>query len=338
MSGIYHDTTLNRKVFSCEYEGRTFRFPAFLSDDRYEAEKLLCCGGFGALLIARDRRVFNQKVLIKSGLYQPHFLMTPNNQALDREVFENRRRMEFERKMLLHGQLRGVSGIPTLIDWFTDDDPLVHGPHRDPQGNVFYNDNRQLWKDSPYIVISYFNGIQLDDYCKTKRARGNPLGTIRALALYLANTLEIFHKPMDFGSVKLHFVYQDLKPGNVLCSYEGVFQLIDFGSFAAITPRDSTGTGTGTAGYTAPEIATHGKRAATPQVDIYSLGITLKVCLQICKGIDQPQVNADVNGLEIPNDWKEFLNRCTAPDPNQRFRTMLDIINNLPKYSPNARG
>ncbi|MFZ4437609.1 MAG: serine/threonine protein kinase [Syntrophales bacterium] len=323
------DHDLNRDICEFDYKGRLYRYPSQLLK-RYELDSLLCCGGFGVLLVAKDTRIFNRKVLIKTGLLPPTLFDHPRDIALEKAVDENRKRMEHEKKLLLHGHLRGVGGIPTLIDWVEDINPMVWGPHKDAQGAVFYRKEPELWQTTTYLILSYFDGVELGAMCTRDKFKNNKLGACRYLGLYIANTLKAFHEKRPYGDNTLHFVYQDLKLENILCSYDGVYQLIDFGSFSVVTPRGPSNTGIGTEGYMAPEVKKIGLQAVTPQLDVYSLGIVLKLCLQICEG-KKPDFSAGVSQLDISDDWKNFLQTCTATDPVQRFRDMSALIYGMPK-------
>jgi serine/threonine protein kinase len=301
--------------------------------ERFEPTELLACGGFGVLLVARDRRVFQRRVLVKAGLLEPHLLSVPNNAALPRALDESRRRVEHERKMLLHGQFRGASGIPLLIDWFDDVDPLVRGPHRDVDGRTFTNDDPALWRAAPYLVLSYIDGMELDEHCRTSRVTTKPLGACRALGFYLANTLDVFHRKEPFGPVELQFVYQDLKPANILVSRsEGTYCLIDLGSFAVVGPSGPSNAGVSTPGYAAPELQRLDLRSACrPRLDVYSLGVVLKECLQRAFGSPQPVPNIPAKQLQIPTPWQAFLDRCTAEDTEQRYQIMPEVAAALAK-------
>jgi serine/threonine protein kinase len=220
-----------------------------------------------------------------------------------------------------------VSGIPLLIDWLDDANPHVRGPHRTPDGRSFSNDDSSLWRSTPYLVLSYFDGMELDEYCQSKRFNSNRLGACRTLGFYLSNTLEVFHRLEDFGSVKLRFIYQDLKPGNILVSRsEGLFCLIDFGSFAVVSPTGPSNTGVSTPGYAAPELGRLTARdACQPRLDVYSLGVVLKECLQLAAGVAQPRLDLPAAQLGVPQPWQAFLDRCTAANPDQRFQSMTDV-------------
>jgi serine/threonine protein kinase len=328
----YFDDKINRDVRMFTHRQRQYRFPAVLAN-RFEIVRLLNCGGFGILLVAKDRRIFDRNVLIKAGLIRPHVLSVPRNVALSKELDDLGQRMEHERKMLLQGQLRGVSGIPILIDWFDDVSPMVRGPHRDPNGNEFFNEDPRLWQSVRYLAVSYFDGIELGDFCASPRFSAKPLASCRYLGFYLTNTLGAFHRNEQFGNASLQFFYQDLKPSNILVSREGFYSLIDFGSFAVVSPKKVI-PGTQTDGYAAPELKTLDLRSAcTPRLDIYSLGIVLKECLQIAAGKKPLKVNPPASELGLPDAWREVLDRCTHCDPQARFQTMQEVndaLRNLP--------
>ncbi len=319
------DETLQRPVRAFPYQNRELRFPAILGG-RFEVMSLLACGGFGALLVARDNRIFCHKVLVKTGILAPHLFEVPNNLALPRELETQRERMEHERKMLLHAQRRGVSGVPILIDWLEDVSPQVRGPHRDRQGQEFFHLDQRLWGCVPCLVMSYVDGVELNEYCRWPRFRDHCLAACRHLGLYLAGTLEVFHRPEPFGEVELQFVYQDLKPANIMATSEGIYCLIDFGSFATITPRGASMQGTHTEGYAAPELQTLDPGAACkPRLDVYSLGVVLKECLQLATASGKPKLNPPAVDLKVPDDWTAFLDRCTEPDPEKRFQAMGEV-------------
>ena len=243
----YSDEVIRRDVRVFTYRQRQYRFPAVLAN-RFEIVRLLNCGGFGVLLVAKDCRIFGRYVLIKAGLVRPHMLSVPRNVALSKELEDLRERMDHERRMLLQGQRRGVSDIPILIDWFDDVSPMVRGPHSDPNGNEFFNEDPRLWQSVPYLAVSYFDGVELNEFCASPRFSAKPLASCRYLGFYLTNTLGPFHRAETFGNVSLQFIYQDLKPANILVSHEGVYCLIDFGSFAVVTPQKVVMAGTQTDG------------------------------------------------------------------------------------------
>lgn len=322
------NSVLNRNIWQCTYEGRNYCYPTEIGN-RYQPRRILAVGGFGVLIEAQDKRIFDRKVLIKANVLPSHLFQYANNRAVPTELEKGEKRMEHERKMLLHGQLRGVADIPTLIDWVDDINPMIYGPHQTPDGTTFTIDDPNLWQRTRYLIINFVDGQQLDVHAsQNKTFKEKPLASLWYLTKYLVNTLHEFHKPQSFGSVNLHFIYQNLKPGNLLVGRDNNFYLIDFGSFAVITPNGAQNL-TKIDGYFPPEVNRLGLKAITPQFDIYSLVILFKESLLRVGGQKQPDLNADISLLAIPDEWKTFIHRCTDQDLDKRFKTMNEVNQQL---------
>ncbi|MBF0502854.1 MAG: hypothetical protein HQM09_22155 [Candidatus Riflebacteria bacterium] len=331
----YFDQKMKRDICEEEFDGRVFRFPAVFAN-RYEASGILAAGGFGALLIARDKKIFDRKVLVKLPLLDEHLFLHQRNTALNNAVSEAQARTEFEKKMLLHGHLRGISGIPTLIDWIEDVWPQVYGPHKDSNGVEFFVTDSGLYEKMTFLVMSFIDGAELDthlqDFIPIKK---KPAETLKFIAVTLAKTLQAFHQKEPFGSHTLHFIYQDLKPANILGIKYGGYFLVDFGSFAVVfddlTPQN---TGIGTDGYKAPE-ADSGEQFINPQLDVFSLGKTLLECWDALNNINHiPSGKRDqLKDLpqKLPSSWKVFLDRCIETDVAKRWKDMDAVIPELNK-------
>lgn len=329
MAGTFreeHDPVIARDVRIFTHDERDFRYPALLAD-RYEPVGVMAGGGFGILLNALDRRVFNRHVLVKAALVGAHELARPRNAALPAALRDAWDRMDHERKMLLHGRLRGVGGIPHLIDWFDDINPMVRGPHTDPDGQPFANDDPSLWRSTRYLVLGYIDGVQLDVHCRSDRFRRAWLAETKVLGMYLAGTLQPFHVARDYGGVQIHFVYQDLKPANIMVTrVTGQYHLIDFGGFAVVDPGGAHLTDAHTEGYSAPERSYLTRsESCHPRVDVYSLGVVLSQAIQWGSGSDAAPIETPVDALPVTAEWKGFLQRCLSPAPDARFQSMPQV-------------
>lgn len=332
MARIYFDEHLERKIWKDDYRGQTYRLPALFAD-RYTPERILAKGGFGVLIVARDRHVFERQVLIKKSVLADHLFMQQRNNAVSRAIDKNRNLSILERKMLLHGQLREILSIPVLVDWFEELDPMIYGPHHDQEEIKFFITDDTLYSGSNYLVLNFFDGIPLDDYCTGSHFTRNLVGSIRHLGLYLATILQKFHKEQTFGPGNpVHFIYQDLKPDNILCSPFGTFQLIDFGSFAAISSQGKFNVGVHTMPYAAPESLPAGGGQISPRSDIYSLGMLLRILLQTA-------CNVPIKNDETFENWtldanlRSFIIKATNQNPDRRFQNMGEVIPALNKIS-----
>lgn len=118
---------------------------------------------------------------------------------------------------------------------------------------------------------------------------------------------------------QLGIVHRDIKPENVMISSEGKIKLIDF-DVSRIQKADQQKDTQiiGTVGYAAPE--QFGIAASDERTDIFALGILLNVMLT---GV-HPSRNIYQGKLA------KVIQKCTAIDPHQRYRNVLELKNSLP--------
>lgn len=327
---IRHDPALGCEVAELRHEGLTLRVAALLAD-RYEVHGVLAAGGFGVIYQARDRRLFGKRVLVKANRYEPYLFRQENDQGVRRRVAEQRLRLDLERRLLLHGQLRRIAGVPLLLDWVIGPSPQLYGPHRGEAGASFTLEP-ELWQQEPHLVLQLLAGRTLEAACADVHFRANLLGNCKQLILQVGRVLADFHAELLHRGHRLAFVYQDLKPGNVILTPEGRFVLIDFGSFAV---RDGThlvefNLRVSTPPYRAPELdrPLSSEEAITPAADVFSLGATV---LHMLRG-GMPQDAATgagdyrLAGLELAPAWQSWLERALKPEVRQRFATMEEAI------------
>ena len=114
-----------------------------------------------------------------------------------------------------------------------------------------------------YIVMEYVSGQTLKELIYKRGA------------LHMAEAIDIM-KQVTSGVVAAHqcgIIHRDLKPQNILVTDSGIAKIADFGiaSIESVTNVTKADTIMGSLHYLAPEIARGEK--ATPQSDIYALGI-----------------------------------------------------------------
>lgn len=108
-----------------------------------------------------------------------------------------------------------------------------------------------------------------------------------------------------------NIVHRDIKPSNIMVTAAGAVKLIDFGIARIFKPDLRADTELlGTRGYAPPEqFGLFGLGQTDSRSDIYSLGVTIKNLL-----------GEDYDGKLI-----DILNRCTSPDPAQRFQSAAEL-------------
>jgi TolB-like protein len=131
---------------------------------------------------------------------------------------------------------------------------------------------------------------------------------------------------------RLGILHGDLKPSNLfLCPVAGGGTRVvvtDFGlaRLANRAPHEWTRTGQrlGTPAYMAPELFYSGE--LTFAADIYSFGITI---LEMTTGCRDPLVASRKMPAGLGPAWNAVLKKCLDPDPENRFASPLDVIENL---------
>ena len=147
--------------------------------------------------------------------------------------------------------------------------------------------------ERPFLVMEYIEGVALGPGSAGVPATG-PRVDSEALARELLDALSHIHAA--------GIVHRDVKPANVLVGPDGRARLTDFGIALAegSTGLTETGQVIGTLKYLAPEVASG--RPATPQSDLYSLGVLL----------------SEVAPGDKPPGLARLIDRLIAADPAQR--------------------
>ncbi len=174
-----------------------------------------------------------------------------------------------------------------------------------------------------YIAMEFLEGHDLQDVIQRQGAL--PLETALSITAQVAEALE--------AALKHGIVHRDIKPANIKITPEGIAKIMDFGIARAAEGTRLTRTGlfVGTPSYVAPEIWEG--QPATPQSDVYALGIMLYEMLlgrapfeattpaaTMRRHLTEPPPPLSSVRPDIPRWLAEVAERAIAKNPAQRYR------------------
>jgi serine/threonine protein kinase len=197
-----------------------------------------------------------------------------------------------------------------------------------------------------YIAMEYVDGIDLHDHVK----RNGPLDPEEARQLVLQGARALRHAHDN------NIVHRDIKPSNFLLlrqSHRQTLKLTDFGLAREVDANEfrvtRAGTTVGTIDYISPEQA-RDSSLADIRSDLYSLGSTwyhlltghapfprggLAERLVKLMNDDPPDIR-DLNPRVSDDTWA-ILSKLLAKDPDDRYQTPADLIDDLLALEGKAR-
>jgi eukaryotic-like serine/threonine-protein kinase len=191
-----------------------------------------------------------------------------------------------------------------------------------------------------FIVMELIQGLSL----RTFMMENGPLdpSVVAAVGVRVCDLLSTAHE--------LGVVHRDLKPTNVMVSYDGAVKVLDFGIAAVAeieaTRLTRTGQQIGSAPYMAPEQIQEG-HGISAQTDLYSLGCVLYEMLTGRPPFPGPgpfdlhlqHVSVTPDPVErwcpdVPRGISDLLRRLLAKDPSDRPGTAADVNRALRPFLP----
>jgi non-specific serine/threonine protein kinase len=199
----------------------------------------------------------------------------------------------------------------------------------------------------PFIAMELITGESLKDVLR----RGVMSSTqLLKVARQIAEGLDEAHRA--------GVLHRDVKPGNIMLDAGERIKILDFGLSVVTEQRRDPGEDTenymtrtvtkwntaGTIPYMAPE-QLRGDHTDT-RADIFSFGVLLYECLTgrlpfpgetaidvLHAILRQPPVPLRVLISDVSPQWEQLVQGCLTKDPEQRIRSMRDVVNGLPKES-----
>jgi serine/threonine protein kinase len=157
-----------------------------------------------------------------------------------------------------------------------------------------------------YLALEWIAGQDLETLVERagRLSKRVPLNVAASIIAHVCSALEYAHG-------RDGFVHRDVKPGNVMVSYDGTAKLIDYGGALSKFKRSKTEVGRvfGSVGYIAPELA---KGAlATEASDLYAVGAVLFFMLT---GTPPYGEGFDGNGKDVLKHRLAELHANEQPD------------------------
>ena len=188
------------------------------------------------------------------------------------------------------------------------------------------------YKGQHYIVMEYVTGKTLKQVI---RSRG-PLVNEEAVDIMkqLCSAISEAHSR--------GIIHRDIKPQNVIVKADGSIKILDFGIATAKGSMQLAQANNvmGSVHYLAPELAKG--EAASPQSDIYALGIVLYEMLagdvpfkadqavQIAlKHMREPMPDVRLINASVPQSIANVITRATAKDPNNRYGSCREMLQDI---------
>lgn len=265
---------------------------------RYRIVKELGRGGQGCVFLAHDSHVADRLVALK--------VLTGVRLPLESA------RARFERESALLGRI-DHPGICSIHDAGAEE-------------------------GCTWIAMQYLEGETLERRLEREREHPRPhdpshLAEVERLLEETARALHVAHEA--------GVLHRDIKPGNVMITPAGRPVILDFGlareSEPGANPLTLTGDVLGTPWYMAPE-----QTLGLPtdrRSDVWSLGVVLFECLTLRLPFTGPTREAIFqairsegpgwNAAVLPRDLRVVLETALAKEPGRRYRTCLDLAEDL---------
>ena len=342
-----------------------YRVLPVLADGRYEVEYILAAGGQGFTCVARDTKLSSNRVLIKVPLYGSEKLGLGPFGFKEAKEEQDYDLLDHEVPIVLELNRR-VQNVPRILGYFQEENVQLYGTHR------LLGEGGETWEIHPrddlardfFLVYEFLSAgaktraVTLEDVIEERGALAERF--VLRMALQIADVLAELHAWQDVSPTeegeedelwvveekedfeddyqdvpqpeKYFYIYQDLKPANILVTGERHFFLIDFGgvvrcnlSFDNRRPvfRIEDQTGAFTAGYAPPEFAEN-PHSLDWRFDIFGLGATMFHALS---GVSPVHLLTDpMNPRSAPDfSWPNI--RDKAPDYGPQSLVQAIVFN-----------
>jgi hypothetical protein len=241
----------------------------------------------------------------------------------------------------IHGHL---AGDPEMMARFVNEAKLTMAMSH---GNLVQVLDLGKLEQEYFIVLEYVEGKDLASVLEQGRKVGDwpPAPLALHVITEVLRGLDYAHRRTDERGRSLGIVHRDVKPANILCSYEGEVKLTDFGIAKALAARHLTQDGMilGSLRYMSPEQAKG--EEIDQRSDVFSVGAilyTLLCRIQPFSGDDfeavaRAVINArflapEAHGVRLPPQLQQILLTALAREPARRYAAAAAMLADLERY------
>ncbi len=308
--------------------------PRSLAGGRYALDRIFAdSGGMGVIYDARDTRCADNRVLIKTTRYDGgdnarRFKYTVDEAA--KHIARLRSILEWEKKILVRFKAQGINNVPSINDFFHDKSLLLKRTYEGKRGP--YDIGDEVLNAEPYLVMERMYGDTLEQALAKEAFRQNLEHRLLRLAKEILTIFIRIHRPFKAGGKDAYFIYQDLKPANILVGPADYYTLIDLGSVTLRLPDKTTEPTAGmlTFGYAPPEAEWEDGVRIDQRFDIYTLGATLYHAFTKIDPRELPGNFPDLDlrkldPLRLHPKTRQIMDRSLATSPERRYSTAAEM-------------
>ncbi len=197
-----------------------------------------------------------------------------------------------------------------------------------------------------FLAVELVQGVSLSRLMKESKEKKEPFAerTVATIASQICAGLTAAHELRGENGTALGLVHRDLTPGNVLCGFDGLVKIADFGIANAEERLTSTRIGMmkGKPAYMAPEQARGGTIDA--RADLFALGVVMFELLADKRpwaGANDLEILVNVSTKPHPDlsevrrvspVFIDIVERCLSKNPEERFGSAREVLQLLQNW------
>ncbi len=240
----------------------------------------------------------------------------------------------FERRVAFKRLLPTHEADETFKRMFFDEAQIASQLHH---SNVVAVIDYGMLEQTPFQVLEYVDGKDASTLARLGETQGHPMPVLVALHVCAQVAMGLHHAHTAArNGAPLGVVHRDVKPANILISWDGDVKIADFGiAFAKERDiRTVAGDLKGTPAYMAPEQQAGEK--VDGRTDVFALGCVLSALVAGASPFASPAANVRllVGGPtqldpSLPGDVHAIVDRAVRREPGERYASaaaMADVL------------